>query len=307
MRALRASGLLALVLALDAASAFHFHHQQLPAVSSGSRRRQQQRQPLTCQLRLPRVPVAALTVLAVNLLAPFALQPAKALPQTAPEVNPQKLLINALPNKNPTLADLAFSLAKMTTEGSGNIRSIDAKGFKGIKPWPEVVKAQRAAAGVLGGRSKDLLAGVKPGNEQAAQAALESLKQSVEELGAAAEVQDRFGAVDAQVKALKALDRLGTLEVRSSVSQSVSHASVYGCHVTYLFGTNFFLTTGARLPLHAYGGVQGNPTSAGPCRGGVYDQGCAHRANRADARHPRRVFGAFDGGTLCRHGGQGGV
>lgn len=221
MRALRADGLLLLLLlALDAASAFHFHHQQLaaPAVSTSSRQRQQQ--PLTCQLRLPRLPVAALTVLAVNLLAPFALRPAGALPQTAPEVNPQKLLINALPNKNPTLLDLASSLAKMTTEGSGNIRSIDSKGFKGIKPWPEVIKAQRAAAGVLGGRSKDLLAGVKPGNEQAAQAALESLKQSVEELGATAEMQDRFGAVEAQVKALKALDRLGTLEVRQSVSQA---------------------------------------------------------------------------------------
>lgn len=97
---------------------------------------------------------------------------------------------------------------------AGNIRSIDAKGFKGIKPWPEVVKAQRFAAGMLAGRSKDLLVGVTSGNEQAAQAALESLRQSVDELGAAAEGQDRFAAVNAQVKALKALDRLGTLEVR---------------------------------------------------------------------------------------------
>jgi prephenate dehydrogenase len=96
---------------------------------------------------------------------------------------------------------------------SGNIRSVDAKGFKGIKPWPEVTKAQRAAAGLVAGRSKDLLAGVKPGNEQAAQAALESLRKSVDELGAAAETQDRFGAVTAQIRALKALDRLGTLEV----------------------------------------------------------------------------------------------
>ena len=168
------------------------------------------------QRLLPRVPLAALTVLAANVLAP--LLPAVALPQTAPEVNPQKLLIDALPNpKNPALVDMASSLAKITTEGSGNIRSIDAKGFKGIKPWPEVLKAQRSAAGLLGGRSKDLLVGVKPGNEQAAQAALESLKQSVDELGAAAEGQDRFAAVNAQVKALKALDRLGTLEVRGLV------------------------------------------------------------------------------------------
>lgn len=166
-------------------------------------------------LRFPRVPVAALTILVLNVLGPLAaIRPAGALPQTAPEVNPQKLLINALPTKNQALLDLASSLARITTEGSGNIRSIDAKGFKGVKPWPEVVKAQRAAAGLLAGRSKDLLAGAKPANEKSAQAALESLKQSVEELGNAAEAQDRYAAVNAQVKALKALDRLGTLEVR---------------------------------------------------------------------------------------------
>lgn len=96
---------------------------------------------------------------------------------------------------------------------SGNIRSIDAKGFKGIKPWPEVIKAQRAAASLVAGRSKDLLVGVKPGNEQAAQAALKALQVSIDELGAAADVQDRFAAVTAQIGALKSLDRLGTLEV----------------------------------------------------------------------------------------------
>lgn len=98
-------------------------------------------------------------------------------------------------------------------EGGGNIRSVDAKGFKGIKPWPEVLKAQRAAAGFLGGRSKDLLVGVKAEKEQEAQAALDLLKKSVDELGAAAEAQDRFAAVSAQIHALKALDRIGTLEV----------------------------------------------------------------------------------------------
>lgn len=217
MRAPAVAALLVVGLALDAASAFHVHHTQLPAAAAvSSSRRGQQLQMRQEQRLLPRVPLAALTVLAANMLAP--LLPAVALPQTAPEVNPQKLLIDALPNpKNPALVDMASSLAKITTEGSGNIRSIDAKGFKGIKPWPEVLKAQRSAAGLLGGRSKDLLVGVKPGNEQVAQAALESLKQSVDELGAAAEGQDRFAAVNAQVKALKALDRLGTLEVRGSV------------------------------------------------------------------------------------------
>jgi peptidylprolyl isomerase len=122
------------------------------------------------------------------------------------------LLIEALPNKNAVLTDLASSLSKITTEGSGNIRSIDSKGSKGIKPWPEVSKAARGAQGILSGRSKELLAGVKSGNEDAAQAELATLKASVDALGAAAEVQDRPTAVQAQVKALKALDKIGSLE-----------------------------------------------------------------------------------------------
>lgn len=47
-------------------------------------------QSLPLPLRLPRFPVAALTVLALNVLGPLAaIRPAGALPQTAPEVNPQ--------------------------------------------------------------------------------------------------------------------------------------------------------------------------------------------------------------------------
>lgn len=64
-----------------------------------------------------------------------------ALPSKPPETNAQALLINALPEKSPIMLDLATSLAKLTTEGSGNIRSIDTKGSKGMKPWPEVVSS----------------------------------------------------------------------------------------------------------------------------------------------------------------------
>lgn len=123
------------------------------------------------------------------------------------------LLIDALPNKNPILVDMASSLAKVTTEGSGNIRSIDAKGFKGIKPWPEVQRAARGASGLISGRSKDLLKGVKPADEKAAQAVLADLNVRVDALGAAADAQDRAAAVQSQVQALLRLEQLGNLEV----------------------------------------------------------------------------------------------
>lgn len=137
-----------------------------------------------------------------------------ALPQKPPETNAQQLLIDALPEKSSVVADLASTLAKLTTEGSGNIRSVDTKGSKGIKPWPEVIKGQRAATAILSTKNNDLLKGVKPSDEKEAQAALAAIKEGVYNLGLAAETQDRAGGVAAQVSALRALDRLGTLEVR---------------------------------------------------------------------------------------------
>eukprot|EP00624_Nannochloropsis_granulata_P002588 evm.model.NODE_23018_length_16096_cov_20.172651.2 len=90
------------------------------------------------------------------------------------------LLIEALPNKNPLVLDMASSLSKITTEGSGNIRSIDAKGSKGIKPWPEVQRAARSASGTIAGRGKDLIKGAT--DEKAAQAVLNDLNIRIDQL-----------------------------------------------------------------------------------------------------------------------------
>lgn len=159
-------------------------------------------------------PLAGLGFLALNVFAPFiASTPAHALPQKAPETNAQMLLIEALPNKNPLVLDMASSLSKITTEGSGNIRSIDAKGSKGIKPWPEVQRAARSASGTIAGRAKDLIKGAT--DEKAAQAVLNDLNIRIDQLGAAADAQDREAAVTAQVQAMLRLEQLGTLQVAS--------------------------------------------------------------------------------------------
>lgn len=153
-----------------------------------------------------------LGLLALNVLAPSLIPPsAQALPQKAPETNAQMLLIDALPKKNPVLLDMASSLAKVTTEGSGNIRSIDSKGSKGIKPWPEIQKAARSASGTIAGRGKELIKGAT--DEKAAQAVLTDLNVRIDQLGAAADAQNREAAVTAQVQALLRLEQLGTLQV----------------------------------------------------------------------------------------------
>lgn len=199
-------------------------------------------------------PLAGLGLLTLNVFAPLfiASTPAHALPQKAPETNAQMLLIEALPNKNPLVLDMASSLSKITTgmfsffppslppyielptkysvfrtclrlphgsasnfihhtEGSGNIRSIDAKGSKGIKPWPEVQRAARSASGTIAGRGKDLIKGAT--DEKAAQAVLNDLNIRIDQLGAAADAQDREAAVTAQIQAMIRLEQLGTLQV----------------------------------------------------------------------------------------------
>lgn len=164
---------------------------------------------------LSSTPLAGLGLLALNVIAPFFLAstplPAQALPQKAPETNAQMLLIEALPNKNPLVLDMATSLSKITTEGSGNIRSIDAKGSKGIKPWPEVQRAARSASGTIAGRGKDLIKGAT--DEKAAQTVLADLNIRIDQLGAAADAQDREAAVTAQIQAMLRLEQLGTLQV----------------------------------------------------------------------------------------------
>jgi len=164
---------------------------------------------------LSSTPLAGLGLLALNVIAPFFLAstplPARALPQKAPETNAQMLLIEALPTKNPLVLDMASSLSKITTEGSGNIRSIDAKGSKGIKPWPEVQRAARSASGTIAGRGKDLIKGAT--DEKAAQTVLADLNIRIDQLGAAADAQDREAAVTAQIQAMLRLEQLGTLQV----------------------------------------------------------------------------------------------
>lgn len=154
--------------------------------------------------------LAASALLLLNAACP----PALALPAKAPETNAQAILFEALPSKSPALQSLESALAPLTTEGSGNIRSVDAKGTKGIKPWAEVLKAQRAASAVVNSKASDLLAGVKPADKAEADATYAALTASLKELGDAAEQQDRAAAVHAQVTALRAVDRLGALEVK---------------------------------------------------------------------------------------------
>jgi len=130
---------------------------------------------------------------------------ASALPQKPPESNAQIILMEALPDASAPAKELAAILGKITTEGSGNIRSVDAKGQKGIKPWDVITKAHKAAEAYLANNEDKMIAAVQPKFKGEAGALVAALRADLADLGAAA----------ARREALDRLDELGTMMVKA--------------------------------------------------------------------------------------------
>jgi hypothetical protein len=96
----------------------------------------------------------SLQTLATSLFAAVALVfaplNADALPQKPPESNAQVILLEALPRpQTDSIQALGAELGKMTSEGSGNIRSVDQKGMKGVRGWDTVLRQVRVTASAL--------------------------------------------------------------------------------------------------------------------------------------------------------------
>ena len=90
----------------------------------------------------------SLQTLATSLFAAaalvFAPLNADALPQKPPESNAQVILLEALPRpQTDSIQALGAELGRMTSEGSGNIRSVDQKGMKGVRGWDTVLRQVR--------------------------------------------------------------------------------------------------------------------------------------------------------------------
>jgi hypothetical protein len=80
----------------------------------------------------------------------FAPLNADALPQKPPESNAQVILLEALPRpQTDSIQALGAELGRMTSEGSGNIRSVDQKGMKGVRGWDTVLRQVRSVASAL--------------------------------------------------------------------------------------------------------------------------------------------------------------
>ena len=153
-----------------------------------------------------------------------------ALPQRPPESNAQAILLEAIPNPPGSSSSssssgsgsglqlvktIGLELSKMTSEGSGNIRSVDAKGQKGVKGWAEATKIYRNVESKL--NQKDVQTRIlKEAN--GGEEIYEDLKKKVANLGLEISNQDREATVANQIDALRDLDKLAVKSYEMSMS-----------------------------------------------------------------------------------------
>ncbi|KAG5192256.1 hypothetical protein JKP88DRAFT_271193 [Tribonema minus] len=176
--------------------------------------------------------ILAAAALTLSPLASFAL------PQKPPESNAQVILLEALPqSQTAAIQALGAELGKMTSEGSGNIRSVDAKGFKGVRSWDTVLKQERAVDGLLGMKEGEILASVGAGNQAQAKKLLEGIRADIAAIDAAAKKESRPAVVEAQVAALSKVDRLGVMMLKGKAPFAVPEDEAPG--VPRLYGRGY--------------------------------------------------------------------
>mmetsp|Transcript_37378 Transcript_37378/g.49241 ORF Transcript_37378/g.49241 Transcript_37378/m.49241 type:complete len:433 (+) Transcript_37378:120-1418(+) len=139
-----------------------------------------------------------------------------ALPQRPPESNAQIILLESLPSSSSAAKELGTILGKITTEGSGNIRSVDSKGQKGLKPWADVAKAQKASEAYLSNKAEAIINSVQPKYKEEATQLIAEIKSDLADLNAALAKENKDKAVQAQVNALDRINYLGTMLAKSS-------------------------------------------------------------------------------------------
>eukprot|EP00741_Cyanophora_paradoxa_P019553 tig00021127_g18875.t1 len=127
------------------------------------------------------------------------------------ENNAQVILINALPVRSGAIDALARELGSMTTEGSGNVRSLAFKGRKGIAA--NVEEAAGRAAGIVAQKRGEMLAAVPEARRPDAEKTLDEMARLAASLKDAAERRDAGDIVEAQEALFLAADRLGSMMV----------------------------------------------------------------------------------------------